>query len=197
MAIRFTIPGAFNNPDLPILDLAGFVDTFTRTDAATLGTTETPPRPWVVEPAATVQGVTGNAGYAARSGSLGPTIAHAEAAIADGTIDMTMGTFTSGWVGIAFRAASITNYWRFVTSGALCRLESVIDGTTAIVGTYTQAVADGDTLTVALSGSSIAAKVNGATVGTTTSTALQDVTSHGIYNAGPATNLIRDIAVTA
>lgn len=197
MAIRFTIPGVFNNPNLPFLDIAGFVDTFTRANASSLGSTEDPARPWTVDPAANVQGITGNEAYAARSGALSTSVAIADAGAADGELSATLGTFTDGWLGLAFRSTGIANGWRFVHSGSLMRLWRSVDGTNTLIDTVTAAPVAGDTISVTMLGANISCYLNGALITSTTDTANQSITSHGFANYGSATNTIRDIKYIA
>lgn len=200
MALRFTIPGSFNNPDLPVLDIPGFTDTFTRANAAVLGTTETPARPWEVFPTSgTVQGITGGEGFVVRDGTAGHTFAVAEALASDGTLTATMGTLTGNSYGLAFRARSYDDYFRFatasITSLSLVRVAGGV--TTSIQAVNAGSRNPGDVLSVILDGSSIRCFHNGVEVITATDTANQTATKHGWYSNGTTGNTVRDVKFTA
>ena len=132
-------------------------------------------------------------------GPLGPPAAVVESYASNATVTATLGAFTSGQVGIAFRVATLANYWRFTrVNSVLYRLEKIVASATTVAGEFSgKAPAVGDVLSVTLAGSSIVCKVNGASVITATDAHSQSATKHGFYNSGPSSNLIRDVAVTA
>lgn len=199
MTIQFRIPGNFTAPNLPELGLLGYTDTFTRPDAETLGSTEDPARPWIVWPSSTIAGVEANAAYAARTGTLGPTLATADAGTADGTVTVTLGAIVSNQIGVTFRASAFSDYYRFTeVNGSSWRLEKITGGSTTVVENASGITPTvGDRMSVILDGPSITCQVNGVTVITTTDAHNQDVTRHGFYNSGPATNRVTAVTVAA
>lgn len=199
MTVQFRIPGHFTAPNLPDLGLLGFTDTFTRPDAASLGATEDPARPWIIWPSATVGGVANYEGYAARSGSPGPTAATADAGTGDGTISVTLGAIVENQSGVVFRASSLNDYYRYTqVQGASWRLERVAGGTTTVIETVSAATpTPGAVMSVILDGDSIICQVNGSTVITHADSHNATATRHGFYNSGSATQTVRDVTFTA
>lgn len=195
MALRFIIPGSFNNPDLPVLDVVGFQDTFTRADSSSLGHAEFPARPWETMPTDAVQAITGGSAYVTRSGNPAATIAVVDALTADGTLTATLGKPQLNHLGLAFRVASVTDHWRITSHavGGLFLVKTVGNTSTTVQNASSFSVEEGDELSVELAGPSIRVFLRGEEVMSATDTALQGLTRHGWYSNGGAANLIHDV----
>lgn len=204
MTLLMRIPGAYTDPTLPVLggDDAWFVDTFTRPDAATLGSTEgSTPRPWSAwtQSGTPVTGVTGGEGFAYRAEGAGHTLAIVDATTPDGTLTLTMGTSATGaQVGPVFRATDVVNYYRLVNAqGVEYRLQKFVGGAVTLLGTATGVTpATGDVIQVVLNGPSITVRINGVQAITASDTHNQAATRHGFYNNVQGST-IRDVRFAA
>lgn len=202
MALITVIPGTFTTPGLPSLGVLGFTDTFTRPDAASLGSTEgMPKRPWQVwtQSGTSAHGVIGNAGYAYRSDTNGHTVATADAMAADGALEVTQGAMgTAAQYGPVVRATDVNNYIRVVNAqGAEYRLQKFVAGSLTLLGAATGVTPKpGDVVRIELAGASIKVFINGIQRITATEPHNQAATRHGFYNNTPGST-IRDVKFTA
>lgn len=185
MTLNIVIPGQFTTPGLPKLGARGFIDTFTRANAAVLGSTESPRRAWTLDATMSEGGIVDGEAYLRSTTTAGPRVALAESETADGRIEMTLSALSTGssrqW-GIAFRGSSFTRYLRFHAHGSTEYRLALVDGSATEVGTYTKAPAVGDRLRVDLSGESIRCYVNNTLAITHSSAAGADATMHGLYS---------------
>lgn len=114
-------------------------------------------------------------------------IAFVDAGVADGTIQVTIAT-TGGAasdLGVVFRYVDNANFWyaNIENITPSYNLWQVVAGSFNQPTTGTTTVADGDVLSVVLSGTSITFKKNGTTLNTLTDATFQTATRHGIIDA--------------
>ena len=178
----------FGNANLPVVQYPGFHDDFSGADGVLDYTLDG--APWLkyesgVTPGAWVR----TSGKAKCNSGSGTNLAVVDALTADGTVTQTIGAVGTGHLGgLVFRAVDINNYYyvRWRAGGADFRysLYKVVGGTLTGVATAASATsADGDVLSVELSGTSIVVKVNGATIlSPAAQTDLQTATKHGLYS---------------
>lgn len=202
MALVTVIPGTFAAPGLPTLGIKGFTDTFTRPDAATLGSTEgLPSRAWQawVTSGTPASGITNNEAYLYRVEGASHALATVNAETPDGTLTVTMGTAaTNAQFGPVFRAVDARNYWRLVNAqGAEYRLQKFVGGTlTRLDSGFGVTPAQGDVIDIEMSGSAIRVTINAAEVGLFTDAEHSEATRHGFYNNTQGST-IRDVTFTA
>jgi phage tail-like protein len=79
-------------------------------------------------------------------------------------------------MGLIFRAASTSSYWRAGLTG----LYLITSGVSSLIATYSTACQPGDRLTVQLNGNNITVYRNGSQVATTTNSTNSSATLHGI-----------------
>lgn len=202
MALVTVIPGIFTTPGLPTLGVRGFVDTFTRPDATSLGSTEgMPKRPWQVwvTSGTPVQGVADNAGYIYRVEGASHTLATADAMASDGVLEVTQGAMGTGaQYGPVVRATDANNYIRVVNAqGAEYRLQKFVAGSLTLLGAATGVTPKpGDVVRIELAGTSITVFINGIQRITATDAHNVAATRHGFYNNTQGST-IRDVKFTA
>lgn len=172
-------------------------DSFTRADSAvSLGTTTTGAKVWSA--LSGVWGVLSNQAYVATTGT--EPVAVIDAGVADCTVSVVCRP-TVGKQGLAFRVVDISNFWRTVALGGNLYLQKTVATvlTDAPGSPIAQALADGDTLSVVLSGTSIIVKVNGVTKYSITDSQFQTATKHGLAEAvsGDTAAKFDDFSVTA
>lgn len=114
-------------------------------------------------------------------GSLGAVLPKGSLCVltgtADGVVSVTFEKQVTGFTqGLIFRYTSINAYMLATRTG----LYSVATGVPTLLANYSTPFADGERITVVLAGSSITVKKGSATVLSTTSTANQTATYHGI-----------------
>lgn len=155
------------------------LDTFNRADSATsLGTTSDGTTVWT--DLVGTWGILSNQAYLAANATDALTVI--DAGTADGTVSVVCRT-TVGNQGIAFRVVDASNYWRavFVTANSIYVQQCVAGVLTNMGGTpMTQALADGDVLSVVLSGTSIVVQLNGVTKVSITDATFQTATKVGL-----------------
>lgn len=198
MGVQIKLHGVqSNNPNLPVIPEFGFSDDFARADASTLGATVSG-KPWLVEPAATVQGITTQQAWVARSGALGPTYGALEANVSDGTVEVEIIAHTGGATGLALRVADISNYLRFTRSSTQWRLEKTIAGALTVVWSVGAAAPVAPIkLKAVMAGTAIQLYADGVLLNTLTVAELVGNTKHGIYNSGDANTRFDNIKFTA
>lgn len=198
MGVQIKLHGVLSsNPNLPVIPEFGFSDDFARADATALGTTLSG-KPWVVAPAATVQGITGQQAWVARSGALGPTFGAVDANASDGTVEVEITSHTGGTTGLALRVADISNYLRFTRSSTQWRLEKTVAGSLTVVWSVTAAAPVAPIkMKAVMAGTSIQLYADGILLNTLTVEELTGNTKHGIYNAGDANTRFDNIKFTA
>jgi len=145
------------------------VDNFDRANSASLGSTPTGNYAWTQT--ATNFSIYNNALSVASTGSAKDVIDEPHI---NGTLEMTLLTYTSGLVGLSFRgtpgqAGEYVFYAGEGTAGYALKKRTATDSfTTLATATPNTPVVNGAVLTVVLNGSSIICKVNGVTVITAT-----------------------------
>ena len=168
-------------------------DTFTRGDNnTTMGSTEEGTAgilAWTPQlnnngGAANVWGITSNTAYSVSAGGGSWTHTIVAAGAADAYVEVTVSTIDSAnGAGLAFRSTDYQNYlfaW-YLASGFVDVYKSVNGALTQILhANVGGAPANGDVLKAKLNGSSIEMFLNGASAGSTTETARQTATKHGI-----------------
>lgn len=172
-------------------------DSFTRADnAASLGTTETGAKAWTALNG--TWGILSNQAYLASLTTDG--VAVIDAGVADCTVSMTVRT-TAGNQGIAFRGVDASNHWRAVFLGTNLYLQKKVAtvNTDAPGSPVAVTPADGDVLSVVLSGANITVKVNGVTKYAITDAQFQTATKHGLCQSGTGATSYKydDFSVTA
>lgn len=204
MTLQIVVPGTFTTPGLPELGIRGVVDTFSRGNLSTLGSTENPVRPWVIDSANAVGGIVAGTAYLERTAENGNAIALAESFTSDGYVEMTVVTFTNIWqtdFGLAFRASGLSNHWRLAWNYGLdtWRVAVAVNGTTETAALLPDVppLTSGDVLGVQMDGPAMQFFINGNVIHTMTDDRLQDQTQHGWYdNRIGRDNTIDDFRVT-
>lgn len=183
------LPTRFNNPNLP--QRPGFIDTFERPAADSLGTTDDG-RPWTVIPspgAISTWGTTGNGTGGMLSASYATHFALVDSEASDGVLtahiaDLDM-ELSGNRFGLAFRMAGLDNYFvlqTFFTGQAGWRLTKVANGVASTAAdSPSTPVRAGDTISIALAGESIAVYRNGGAVLNVSDPDLTRNTSHGLF----------------
>ena len=102
-----------------------------------------------------------------------------EGGTADGTVSVVVANVVGG-SSIIFRVQNSTNYWQFWYVSGTRYLRRSVAGVVTNVQTVAGAVVNGDTMSVEMSGDNIVCKVNGVQTLTTTDSAHNTRTLHGI-----------------
>lgn len=189
MTLQIVVPGTFTTPGLPELGIRGVEDTFSRDNSESLGSTESPVRPWVIDSAAAVGGIVAGTAYLERTEVNGNAIALVESFTSDGYVEMTVVTFANIWqtnFGLAFRGDGLRNHWRLEWNYGLdvWRVVVTVSGVAETAATLPDAppLTAGDVLGVQMDGPGLQFFVNGTVIHTMTDSRLQDLTQHGWYD---------------
>lgn len=161
---------------------ASITDSFNRADSATtMGSTDTG-QLWV--PNHGTWGINGNRAYEVATAADNQETTVVQSGIADCTIAVTLAIATSQ-AGICFRCSDPNNLWVVLSTGTAGALQTYkrVAGTFTQLGTNGLPCANGDVLSVVLSGSSITVKKNGTTVAACSGTDAHNATAtkHGLY----------------
>lgn len=172
----------FNNPNLPLVPMLGFTDSFDRAAGSSLGTTDDGKawtyfglEPWTITAD----------GHASSDGA--GTFAVVDALTPNGTLTTTVGREASEGgdyrSGLAMRAVDSSGYVGVYpnTSGTLTlyvRAGNAPVSSQQISGTT---LATGDTYSMTMVGTQLTVTYNGSEVLTETVTHHADVTTHGLY----------------
>lgn len=172
----------FNNPNLPIAPIPGFVDDFDRPAASSLGTTIDGKEwshffgtPWSIT----------SDGHA--TGLQAAPVAVVDALTPNGTISATVGKAASAGAdqrgGIAVRAKDDRNYIFVMNHSSGDRMNLYVreDGASVISQSVGPPMATGDTLSMELSGQQLTIFLNGAELYSTTVAHHAGETRHGLY----------------
>jgi hypothetical protein len=150
---------------VPPVTTSSWSDTFTRADAALLGSTETGGRSWVDGGASFGHSavINNSAAWVATASGNGCSIVQA---VSDGTFTGKISVVGDGSARVLFRAASLTSHLCLTrVSGAdhSWRLAAVTAGGSpvTIATTSNPPMADGDTFTIIMSGTTITVSING------------------------------------
>ncbi|HEY3924094.1 MAG TPA: RHS repeat-associated core domain-containing protein [Acidothermaceae bacterium] len=178
------------------------VDTFSRPNASTLGTTETGAS-WNVIPSDAVWSVHNGAASLTTASGTGIRDLAVINAYADGTFALTDTTVPGSNFGLAFRVQDVSNFWtlRALPSSSNWKLYKVVAGAATQVGSSSSTgtcCTAGQRISVTTSGSSIKAYISSSTSAaptlliSATDSALSTATQAGVFaqdaNDGAATN---------
>lgn len=173
----------FNNPNLPVVPIPGFTDSFDRPAAASLGTTDDG-KEWS-HFGATPWNITSD-GHAI--GLQAAPVAVVDSLATDGTLTARVGKAPSAGAdqrgGIVLRALDDRSYI-FVSNhntGNSLNLYVRDDGTSVISQMVGPPLATGDIISVTLSGEQLSIAVNGDTLYSETFTQYVGETRHGMYS---------------
>ncbi|WP_440295181.1 hypothetical protein [Humibacter sp.] len=171
---------------------AAITDSFTRTNASSLGNADTG-QAWAVS-----SGTWSTNGSQATSAST-VSVAFIDSATANRTISVKLADLTNAH-GLAFMYANSSNYYRYYYSSGTLFLQSVIAGSGAAVISPAQTLSPGDVLKVIISGGTFTCQVNDVTIAgggnLTPNAALAANTKDGMYMGGLAGGLFDNYTVT-
>lgn len=183
---------AFNNPNLPVIDRAGFFDDFERPAAASLGETSREGRQWTAfYPSGSLPVVWGTIGDGTagclESGGL-HQMAVADAQATNGTLSAKFSGDDSDHrrFGLSARVVDAQNWLAVAASSSSAddvRIIQRIDGNQRTLSQgFGPVLEDGDVLSIALNGTAVTLLANGEEILTATCDAsLVGVTTHGLY----------------
>lgn len=169
----------FNNPRLPVVPLLGFLDDFNRPGALGLGHTADN-KPWEYS-GSLAWSITENQTAASLGGSM---FAVAEGNTPNGTLMAVVAKAPSDndyRAGLALRVKDAGNMlWVSPNTAGSLTFYGRLEGSTTINEPIGGGLADGDVLSVEMSGSNFTVKLNGDTVHTTTVPIHAEETRHGL-----------------
>lgn len=194
------VPTHFNNALLPIVPVIGFADTFSRADAAVLGSTEgANSKPWQIfnSSGSSTWSIAGSS--AQMTASTANSFAIAESYLANGTLQATVksaGTSHAGYMVARFVDAS-NNLILCLRQGAGINryvLSKRVAGVMTVLGTgaANQPSTDGDIVQIILNGSSIIVMRNGVSIITATDSAFSTATKYGFQGVGATYDIAWD-----
>jgi hypothetical protein len=159
----------------------GFTDDFNRTDSSTTLGTTTDGKTWQTINSS-VWGIAGNAAYCPTPASRG--YAFVDTGAQNGTLTAVM-SVTASFAGVAFRIFDASNLFYVQPNSTTLELRKVAGGVGTLVGSATGLTfANGDTLSVVLSGNSISVSLNGTERITYTDSTFATNKKHGLTAAG-------------
>ena len=178
----------FNNPNLPITTFPGFVDTFDRPQAETLGTTDDEKswRTFSVEGNAPgVWGTTGNGTATMITSGSRHHMAVVDGLASDGTLKTRFSHIDGNRrAGLAIRVLDEENFIAIAPADPVnrgVRIFKRVNDKQSLVTSSGPDLAVGDELEVRFSGPSISVFLNGTALFSDNVPELQDVTAHGFY----------------
>lgn len=157
------------------------VDNFNRADSATtLGTTSDGTKVWSA--LAGTWGISTNQAYLPTPNGT-RSLAVVDAGLSDCTVSVTLATIAFSAMGLCVRVQDAGNFIAVTyASGTLSVGEFAGGSFNRSLLSTSVTFANGDVLSVVLSGSSLTFKKNGTTVGTATDATYQTNTKHGLYD---------------
>lgn len=178
----------FNNPNLPLVPVPGFSDTFNRATADTLGSTPGG-KPWILFDSGTTSstwGTYGNGTAGMKTSSSAYHLAVANALTPNGSLVAKLGTYDAAQrrPGLVIRAKDKDNFISIAPASSTVhemRLAKRVAGVTTTLTGGGPALVAGDTVTVVANGSTITLSVNGVQALTASIPELVDATMHGMY----------------
>lgn len=179
----------FSNPRLPVVQVPGFFDDFSRVAGDGLGSTSREGRPWTVLPSAGVWQINADETASIRIASGGNNVAVVDALGADGILRAVVadaGT-SSRRGGVVFRCRDLENYLAFHanSAGFLALYRRSANSSVALVTTE-HTLQTGDVITVALAGPSVSCTVNGSQLAAADVPEFASETRHGLFGHSTA-----------
>lgn len=173
-------------------------DTFTRTNAASIGSADVGGA-YTVFGGAGTWATDGTKGYL--NSATNNTAAVLSLASADVTVQVTNNNAgAAGSHGLCFRATDTSNYWQFLANGGTNFIvQRIVAGAPQVAdATYAVVPVDNDVMKVVCSGTSLTFYRNGVSLGSLTSAFGQTATKHGLAEGTANTGVkFDDLLITA